>query len=125
MRHPEERDGVTGRDLEIREVLHVRLGTAAAVEELVDVEDPHSVPAQRFVCGTRERCARKPTRTGSSILDRWRQAEKGRVLTVSRDRVCGRGECDVIPEHDHLRDHVGDDAEDHEGHDAGCEAHRD
>ena len=43
MRHPEERDGVAGRNLEVREILHVCLGTAAAIEELVDVEDPHLV----------------------------------------------------------------------------------
>jgi hypothetical protein len=43
MRHAEERDRVPRGNLEIGQVLHVCLGAAAPVEELVDVEDPHLV----------------------------------------------------------------------------------
>ena len=37
-----------GCNLEVGEILHVRLGTTAPVEELVDVEDPHLVLPKRI-----------------------------------------------------------------------------
>jgi hypothetical protein len=39
--HPEEVDVVPGRHLQGGEVLHVGLGAALAVQELVDVENAH------------------------------------------------------------------------------------
>src|ERR1019366_10589212 len=48
MRHAEERNRVAGRTLQVGEVFHVRLSTAAAVEEFVDVEDSHLALPRRF-----------------------------------------------------------------------------
>jgi hypothetical protein len=41
MVHAEEGNVVTTCLLELGEVEHVRLGAAAAIQELVDVKDPH------------------------------------------------------------------------------------
>ena len=51
MGHGEELDLVAGVPLEGGDVVHVGLGAAAAVEELVDVEDAHGDP-----CGTDPEC---------------------------------------------------------------------
>ena len=47
MGHREEGDAMAVATLEAGDVLHVRLGAAAAVEELVHVQDPHRRPASR------------------------------------------------------------------------------